>query len=303
MPLLALSVPLKVRVCFTILNLALCGVSLGVVYRRRLQKIQLTKICATGLSCIVLAFLYCVECLVTDFKANSTTSADGIWCKVSMKLITVTYILHRVLVYTYIILRLEILNQSNFLSFRIISAAKAVVGVTGTFMVLSAIIYTKGVIDQNFHCAFEAEDLILVCMLMIDTSTCVSGTFLFIRPIERVLRDIEDSSLRNTLRTTKRWSIVCLLSTLLVMLIIVVVDGGAAFVVFDCSITAFSLAMMMSPRGRELPSESKDSWSHGAIVEFDQSSCQKKPSSDPNQMDLSEISTNMLFRSTSSLTI
>jgi len=261
-----------------------------------------TKLAVTGLSCIVLAILYLLEVLVAEFKQNLASSRDELWCRASMNMITVTYTLHRVLVYTFIILRLEILNKSHFLSSRIILAAKAVVGVSGTFMVVSTIVFTKGVLDQDFQCGFEVEankDWILAVMVMIDFSICVSGTFLFIRPMWRVLRGSEDSSLRNTIRTTQIWSTVCLVSTFLVLLIIVVIDGGAAFVVFDCSITSLSLVIMMSPTD----SQSKDPPSKAAILEIDQSFRPKKHSSDLSQVDLSDISINMQFKSTSSCTI
>jgi len=231
------------------LCLATCAVLLSIrFYHWWLQKIKDTKLTVTCVSCMVLALLYCFELLMTEFKSFSGSSGDKLYCDVSMKLITVTYALHRILIYIFIILRLELITQSGSQSSRIICAGKAVIGVCGTFLVIAAMSYINGILDLNFHCKFESKNLVLIMMFMIDTFICISGTWLFIHPLSLYLRDIEDSSLRNFLRTTKIWSLVCLVSTLLVMVIIVIVDGAALIAVFDCSITAFSLLMMMSPK-------------------------------------------------------
>merc|ERR550534_1158263 len=134
MTLISLSMPFEVRVCMAILSFAACAVFLSIrVYHWRLQKLEDTKLGLTGILCMVLALLYCLEILITELWVNTGNSMDAFWCELSMKLITVTYTLHRIIVYIFIILRLELLIQIDFVSSRTIFVGKAVIGVSGTF--------------------------------------------------------------------------------------------------------------------------------------------------------------------------
>jgi len=70
---------------------------------------------------------------------------------------------------------------------------------------------------------------------------------MFIRPISYSVKSIENDRLSLMLGKTKFWSIICLLSTLISIFAVAIVDGIAGFVGFDCSITSFSLLMIMKP--------------------------------------------------------
>jgi len=223
-----------------------------------------SRLSATGLSCMLIALLYCLELVIHEIKWLSN---DQRWCDLTMKLAAATYTLHRVLLYTFIILRLETVNQFNFVSYRIIYACKAVVGVTGIFMVFASIVFSKGLEDQHFNCKFECNEGILFTIAAIDISICVVGTWLCIRPLRSSIRNIENLTLRYMIRKTKIWSTVCLISTLLALLTVGVIDGAAGVMAFDCSITSFSLVRIMSPVSLKMLSKSSNTSTQPAIIQ------------------------------------
>jgi len=245
MTFISLSVPYEVRSFFSILNFVACGVLIIIrVYHQRKYKIQDRKLTATGLSCLLVSLIYCLTSANTQMEWYFGNIR---WCALSMKLAAATYALYRFLLYLFVIFRLEVVNQADIVSSRIIDAGKAVIVITGIFMVVSTIVYTKGVTEQDLSCLFEFDNSVLVILFLIDTSVCVAGTWMFIKPISQILRHIESKSFQFMLRKTKMWSLVCFISTLVAMLTVAVFDGAVGVFAFDCSITSFSLVMMMSP--------------------------------------------------------
>merc|ERR1719184_243838 len=104
----------------------------------------------------------------------------------------------------------------------------------GSLQLAAAILFTKGVTDEYSSCSFDIENSVLVTIYVIDTSICVTGTWMFISPLRNILRSIENRKLSYMLRKTKFWSIVCLVSTLVALFVLGVIDGVAGFVTFDC---------------------------------------------------------------------
>jgi len=255
MPLLSIPVPWEVKYFFAVLNLAACAVFVILrVHHQRKQEIEQRKLSFTGLSCMLLALIYCSTAVNLD---SNWYFGDIRWCELSMKLLTSTYTLHRVTLYIFIILRVEVVNQSNLINPRIIYAGKPLIGVAGIFIVAASIVFTEGVADEHSSCSFDAtHDGIFILVAVIDTSICVAGTWLFIHPIRQTLGDIENSKLHNMLRKTMIWSTVCLVSTLLATLTLGVIDGAAGVVGFDCSITSLSLMIMMSSKSHKSCSKS-----------------------------------------------
>jgi len=246
MTFIPLSVPYEVRSFFSILNFVACGILIIIrVYHQRKYKMKVSKLTVTGLSCLLVSLIYCLTSANTQMDWYFGNILR--WCELSMKLAAGMYALYRFLLYIFVVFRLEVVNQANFVSSRIIDTGKAVIVITGIFMVTSTIVYTKGVTEQDFICVFEFDETVLVILFLIDSSVCVAATWMFIKPISEILKHIESNSFRHMLRKTKMWSLVCFLSTLLAMLTVAVFDGVVWIFAFDCSITSFSLVMMMSP--------------------------------------------------------
>jgi len=264
MTLISLSMPFEGRLFIAILNMAVCAVLFSIrVYHWRIKEREDWKLNAAGLSSILVALLYCSFVVTSEIRAQL---GDTWWCHLSMKLISVTYVIHRILIYLFIILRLEVVIQST--SFRIIDTGKVIIVVSGIFMVVATMVFSRGIPDQNLNCWFESAEEILAIMYIIDILICVSGTWMFIQPLRLYVRHIDDMNVRYMLRKTQIWSIVCLVSTLLVMFTIVVIDGGGVLIAFDCSITSLGLVMMMSPVTHEVLTESNLPSSPGEIVEL-----------------------------------
>jgi len=246
MTFIPLSVPYWARSIFSILNFVACGVLIIIrVHHERKYKIQHSKLTVTGLSCLLVSLIYCLTSANTQMEWFFGDTI--LWCELSMKLAAGTYALYRFLIYIFVIFRLEVVNQANFVSSRIIETGKAVIVIIGIFMVVSTVVYTKGVTDQYFNCLFEFDESVLVILFLIDTSVCVAATWMFIKPITEILKHIESNSFRYILHKTKMWSLVSFISTMLGMLTVAVFDGAVGVFAFDCSITSFSLVMMMSP--------------------------------------------------------
>lgn len=266
MTFISMSMPFEGRLFIEILNLAVCAVLFNIrIYHWRMQEIKDYKLSATGLSSILFALLYCSQIVTLEIRSYTGHSS---WCYMSVKLISVTYVLHRVLIYLFLILRLEIVSQGR--RQRIVWTGKVVIVVSGIFMVAATMVYTEGFKDQDLTCRFKSKKAFLAIILMMDIFICVSGTWMFIHPLRLTVRNIEDWELRCMLRKTQKWSIVCLVSTLLVLFTLVVIEGGVVFVAFDCSITSFALVMMMSPATRDVTPESDVSFSHMTIGELQQ---------------------------------
>jgi len=267
MTLFTLSVPFEARCFFSFLNWVTCAVLVIIrVHNQRKQKIEQPQLSATGLLCMLIALLYCSELVIHEIK---WLLDDKRWCDLSMKLAAATYTLHRILLYTFLILRLETVNQKNFLSSWIIDACKVVIGVTGIFMVFASIVFSEGVEDQHFNCKFQCNEGILFTIAVIDISICVGGTWMCIRPLRLSMRHIENFTLRYMIRKTKIWSIVCLISTLLALLTVGVIDGAAGVMGFDCSITSFSLVRIMSPVSLKTLSQSSNTLTQNASIQVE----------------------------------
>jgi len=273
--------PDDVKTFCAVLNVVACAVCVIIrIYHQRKQKIENPKLSLTGLSSICFALLFCLSALNLDSKWYF---GDIRRCTLSMKMLPACYSLHRFLLYIFIILRIEVVNVSNFISSRILSVSKAVIGVFGIVGTVFMVIFTEGAPDEHSQCSVYTESSFLLSISVIDFSICVTGTWLFSRPIKDILRTIENRNLRHMLRKTKIWSIVCLVSTLFALIILVFIDGVGGVISFDCSITSFGLVMMMSPISNKLTSESSLCLEKKGNVELEKStqaklSTEHKPS-------------------------
>ena len=92
---------------------------------------------------------------------------------------------------------------------------------------------------------------------------------MFILPLKKTLIAIENESLQKTVRKTIIWSIVCLVSTMITLLTLAMVDGAGSLVGFDCTITSFSLLVMMSPVKRKIDIETSIQSSEKVKVELE----------------------------------
>jgi len=267
MTLISVILPEKAKLFCTILNVAACAVLFIIrVYQQKKQKIEDPKLSLTGLLSIFFALLMCCSMLNMDSKWYF---GDIRWCELSIKILPASYFAHRFLLYIFIILRVEAVNQANFISPRILSAGKAMLGGCGIVMVVILIIFTEGVPDEHSACSFYLENSFIVTSAVLDTTVCVTGTWLFLRPIRDILGKIENRNLRYMLRKTRIWSIVCLVSTLVALFTLGFIDGAAGVVAFDCSITSFGLVMMMSPNSKQSVSKSSSCLEQNGSVELE----------------------------------
>jgi len=240
----SLIVSYEVSFSFAILNLVACAVFVIIrIYHQKKEETEVSKVSAVGFSCIFLAFLCCLAMVNVE---SEWYLSDLKYCKLSLQLNSVTYSLHRFLLYVFIILRVEVVNHYNFISLRIINMGKAVIGIFGISTLVCSILFTNGVAEQT-SCDFDMDIRILLIFFVIDILICVGGTWMFISPLRFTLRKIERYSLRQILKRTAIWSIVSLIATLIAMITLAVIYGSGGVVGFDCSITSFSLVMMMAP--------------------------------------------------------
>lgn len=255
--------------------MAACAVLVIIqVYHLKKRKIEDPKLSLTGLLSIIFALLMCLAALNLE---SNWYFGDKRWCTLSMKMLPATYSSHRILLYIFIILRVEVVNQSNiYIRSSILSAGKAVVGVCGLLMLVSAMIFTKGAPDEQSPCSFYFDGAVLITVYVLDTAICCTGTWLFLRPIRNMLDKIENRNFHHMLWKTKIWSIVSLVSTLVATFTLGVVDGTAGIIGFDCSITSFSLVMMMWPTRYKLESNSSSCLETKGSVELKESIHEKQ---------------------------
>jgi len=272
------------------LNIVICAVLIIVrVHHQKKEKERVLKLSVTGLSCMVWGFLSCLGMLNTSVE---WLFGDQKWCAMSMRLNAAAYSLHRVLLYLFIIFRLEVVNKSAFVNPRMINVGKVVIGVSGTFMALTSILSIKGLTtDKQYKCLFDMNYGLIVTLFVIDTSVCVGGTWVFLRPLWFTLKHIESESVRYMVKRTTVWSTVSLMSTFTAALIVAAFDGLGGIFAVDCSVTCFSLVMMMSPMKPRLHSKNRNHSRQKASVEVVESSIVKRePSSreEPSMETLDE---------------
>lgn len=245
-----------VHTFFAVLNSVACAVLVIIrVYHWKKGETEVLKLSVTGFSCMFVALLCCLS--LVDTVSETNFGDTGRWCGLSLKLNLATYSLHRVLLYIFIIFRLEFIDLSNFVSSRIINAGKIVIGIVGISMVVVTTISANGTANRYHKCAFEMRNEIVITFFVTDFLICAGGTWMFIRPLRKILRIIEKKSVRYMLEKTVTWSLVSLICTLITMLTIAVTNGAGGVIGFDCSITSFSLLMMMSPVRRKVRSKSE----------------------------------------------
>jgi len=276
---ISIYVSIEVHSLLAILNFVACAVWVIIrVYHWKKQKTEIRKLTATGFSCMLAALLYCAALMNTQI---GWYFGDEQYCTLSMKLTTATYASHRVLLYIFIILRLEVVNKAHFMSSKIIDAGKVVISVYGIVIIATSTALTKGVANQYFSCNYQVSFGVLVTVFVIDMLLCIGGTWMFIRPLRRILRTIESESFRNFLKKTLTWSIVSLVSTVIAILTLATIAGAGGVVGFDCSITSFCLLVMMAPAVPEVPSKSYSDSGQKASLENEkiESVVQRNPSS------------------------
>jgi len=240
----------EVHTLFAIINFVACAVFVIIhVYHLKTQKRVDLKLSEIGLSSMLFALLACLG--LVNSQSEWYFGDDSRLCELSLKLNSGTYSMYRVLLYMFIILRVEVINQLNFISSNFIKAGKAVVGITGTMTVISTIIFSRGVPDDFYDCRFEIPIAVILPCGIIDFSICACGTWMFIHPIRLTLKNIECENLRDMAERTTIWSIVSFISTLVALLTIAIFDNAGGVVGFDCSITSFGLLRMMSPSSRK----------------------------------------------------
>jgi len=269
---------LPVRVFFALLNSFACVVLLIIrIYHQKKQKREVLKLSVASFSCIFVALVCCLG------VANTTSDwifGDFRWCGLSLRFSLAAYTLHRVLLYMFIILRLEVINKSKLMDPRLIKAAKIVIGIIGISMVVVTTLSIHGTTHSNNICTLIMRNDILITFFAFDALICCGGTWMFMRPLRKTLRQIERGSVRYILEKTRTWSLVSLVATIITLLTIVVTDGAGGVITFDCSITSFSLVMMMAPLRRKLFSKNDLSLSKKSSgkVEVIRRDVQKKPS-------------------------
>jgi len=169
-----INMPIEVHTFFAILNLVACAVLVIVrIYHQTQKNIEGAKLSATGLSCIFFGFLFCLSLVNVD---TGTYFGDDRLCALSLKLEATTYSLHRVLLYIFIIFRLEIVNRSNFMSSWIIIAGKIVIVIIGMLVVVITTLTTEGIMDQYSRCTFHMSNSIIIVCFLFDSLICVGGT-------------------------------------------------------------------------------------------------------------------------------
>jgi len=239
----------EVKIFLATLNLVLCGIFSSTRIRQQMRQSDFQKLSATGLCCMLAAFLQCACVLNTEswwYFGNIER-----YCDLSLKLATFIYAVYRTLLYMFIILRIELVNQFKTIKRRTIRIGKVVVVIFGIFIMSCSLIFAHGVEDPVLSegCTFEIDVWIITVSLLADLTICILGTWMFIRPLRVSLSAIEDENLRHMLRWTAIWTTVSLFSTMIAFLITVAIDSAAGCVAFDCSITSFSLLMMLDPEG------------------------------------------------------
>lgn len=240
---------IQVHVFIAITNLVACTLfSMIRVYHHSKWRLELPRLSITSLLCMLLGILVCL--IVLNNESGWYFQNVEKYCDWSIKLCVFTYTLHRILLYVFIIFRIEIVNKLKIIGKRTITFGKFLIAANGIYMLTCSMIFPHGEKDlvMNKGCSFHVWYVVLFIGVAFDVFIYVGGTYLFIRMLRHTFRlVVEDENLRLILRKTVFWAAISLMSTVIAMLIVGFVDGAAGVVSFDCSVTSFSLLMMMYP--------------------------------------------------------
>jgi len=207
------------------------------------------------------------------------------WCDLNVKVNCSLYVLHRSCLYAFVVLRIQVVNRKEMISARTIRAGKWVVSVLCTSLFIVAIVCPYGVEDANWVCTFEMNSAILVAGFIFNLLICLGSSWLFIRPLWQILEKTNDVALQKTVKKEFIYLGTSILFNIVTILTIALVDGGGGILGFDCAVSSFCLAMLMSPVKRNGKWKGEWEYMHRASVSRSCASSlpvvQKSPGGEP----------------------
>lgn len=173
-----------------------------------------------------------------------------LWCTLNLKISSSFYVLHRVFLYGFVVLRIEVIMDNR---------RRGKLKVVKWFLILyslsltcAVLVFTNGNYEGHHTCNLNSDQTALVMLMfigfIIDIIICVSSTCVFLRQLWPVLKFDEDSVLRYIAKK-ELWCVgTSLLSTTLTLIGLALLEDVSGILIgIDGAITTISLVILLSP--------------------------------------------------------
>jgi len=200
---------------------------------------QCSIICAVLLNCAILNFALMRYSLV----ALS-------WCEISFRLSVIFHVMNRSFFYAFIVWRIDLVNTMRNVSRYMIIAIKWSVVVNALFLLSGPCFMTEET-DEIRLCPIKIDKIIMIFGSIFDFIICLLSSWLFIRPLWKIVRTTKNSTMRYTMVKEIYCVATSLFATVLALLAVHFFDGILHIAGgFDSTVTTCCLVVIATPMNR-----------------------------------------------------
>lgn len=235
----------------SIVSMAICSICLITrVYWIRRYKTQQTKLMLLGLLSILSAVLYC-SALITKLMMRKYRYRKFPVCMMIYVASRSLYAMHRAFLYAFVVWRIELVNSSKIISRSTIRAAKFIIIACSIFLVVGMGVFIESK-SKKQPCLLNVNIKFLIAGWILDIVICLMSSWLFLRPLLRTLKVVDDFALQETVKKEALCISISLLSTVTTAVFNYLVEGIMGISIgIDCSITSCCIVNLASPASNE----------------------------------------------------
>jgi len=230
-----------------IINMTICSICLIIrFYYIRKHKIQMTKVLFFGLFSILSAVL-CLSAILTKLMMRKYRYREFPICMIIYVFSRSLYALHRAFLYAFLVWRIELANWSEFFARWTIHVAKFMTVGCGIFLVGGMIVFIESKKKKQL-CLLNVNVEFLIAGWILDIVVCLMSSWLFLQPLLRILKEVDDNGMKNTVKKEALCVSIALISTVATAVCNCLVKGIMGISIgIDCSITSCCLVKLASP--------------------------------------------------------
>jgi len=197
---------------------------------------QCSIICAVILNCAILNFA------LMRYSLISLSS-----CEISFRLSVIFHIMNRSFFYAFIVWRIDLVNTMGNISRYTIISIKWSVVINALFL-LSGPLFMTEVTDEIRLCPIRIYQIVMILGSIFDFIICLLSSWLFIRPLWKIVKTTKDITMRNTMIKEIYCVATSLLATVLALLAVSFFDGILHIAGgFDSTVTTCCLVAIATP--------------------------------------------------------
>jgi len=168
-------------------------------------------------------------------------------CEISFRLGVIFHIMSRSFFYGFLVWRIDLVNTMGNMSRWMIFAIKWSVLVNALFL-LSGPLFMTEVTDEIRLCPIRVDQIIMILGSIFDFIICLLSSWLFIRPLWKIVKTTKNITMRNTMVKEIYCVATSLLATVIALLAVSFFDGILHIAGgFDATVTTCCLIAIATP--------------------------------------------------------